>query len=198
MRTPANSKNMTERYSAALRDFALVVAIAAGTLAERGWRGRVLVAGLIVMLCFVSLGLIDPRTIAQEVVGQDRSRTAMKATLLSVEQEKAQAATPGSDFKECANGCPVMIVIPAGKFIMGAPKNESDRNASEGPPHEVTIAKPFCRFQVRGDVRRVGCLRRRGCVPASPGSLGPWRDACYQRELGRRQTICDLALEVDR
>src|SRR5262245_31691654 len=36
----------------------------------------------------------------------------------------AQAATPGSDFKECANGCPVMIVIPAGKFIMGSPENE--------------------------------------------------------------------------
>ena len=42
------------------------------------------------------------------------------------------------------------IVIPAGKFIMGSPKNESDRNASEGPPHEVTIAKPFAvsKFEV--------------------------------------------------
>ena len=128
----------------------MFVPIAAGTLAARARRGRVLVAGLIILLCFVSLGLIDPRTIAQEVVGQDRWRMAMEATLLSVEQEKAQAATPGSDFKECANGCPVMIVIPAGKFIMGSPESEPDRNASEGPPHEVIIAKPFAvsKFEV--------------------------------------------------
>ena len=32
-------------------------------------------------------------------------------TVLTVEQEKTKAAKPGSDFKECANGCPVMIVI---------------------------------------------------------------------------------------
>ena len=91
-------------------------------------------------------GFVDPGVIAQEVVWQYRSRMAV----LTVEQEKAQAAKPGSDFKECANGCPVMIVIPAGKFIMGSPENESDRNATEGPPHEVMIAKPFAvsKFEV--------------------------------------------------
>ena len=105
--------------------------------------------GLIVLLCFVSLG-INLQTIALEVVGQDRWRLAMEPALLSVEQEKAQAAKPGSDFKECANGCLVMIVIPAGKFIMGSPESEPDRNASEGPPHEVTITKPFAvsKFEV--------------------------------------------------
>jgi hypothetical protein len=69
MRTPANSKNMTERYS-------VFVPIAAGTLAERARRGTVLV-GFVVLLCFVNFGLIDPRTIAQEVVGHDRLRMAM-------------------------------------------------------------------------------------------------------------------------
>ena len=105
---------------------------------------------LIALLCLVSLGFIDPPTIAQEVVGQYRSRAAMEPTVLTVEQEKAQAAKPGSDFKECANGCPMMIVIPAGKFIMGSPESEPDRNASEGPPHEVMIAKPFAvsKFEV--------------------------------------------------
>ena len=75
---------------------------------------------------------------------------AMDPIVLTVEQEKAQASKPGTDFKECANGCPEMIVIPAGKFIMGSPENELDRNASEGPPHEVTIAKPFAlsKFEV--------------------------------------------------
>jgi hypothetical protein len=113
-------------------------------------RGGVLVAGLIVLLCLADLGVIDPGAIAQEVVGQYRWRMAMDPTVLTVEQEKAKAAKPGSDFKECANGCPAMIVIPAGKFIMGSPENESDREASEGPPHEVTVAKPFAvsKFEV--------------------------------------------------
>src|ERR1700738_5193981 len=83
-------------------------------------RGRVLVAGLIVLLCLADLGVIDPGAIAQEVVGQYRWRMAMDPTVLTVEQEKAKAAKPGSDFNECANGCPAMIVIPAGKFIMGS------------------------------------------------------------------------------
>ena len=110
----------------------------------------ILVADLMSLLFLVSLGFVDPRAIAQEVVGQAPQRMAMDPTVLTVEQEKAQASKPGTDFKECANGCPEMIVIPAGKFIMGSPENELDRNASEGPPHEVTIAKPFAlsKFEV--------------------------------------------------
>jgi formylglycine-generating enzyme required for sulfatase activity len=76
-------------------------------------------------------------------MGQYDWRMATGPTVLTVEQEKAKARKPGADFKECANGCPVMIVVPAGKFIMGSPETESGREASEGPQQEVTIAKPF-------------------------------------------------------
>ncbi|HYY38167.1 MAG TPA: SUMF1/EgtB/PvdO family nonheme iron enzyme, partial [Xanthobacteraceae bacterium] len=116
----------------------------------RAQRGRMLVTGLIVLLCLAALSSIDPGAIGQEVVGQYRWRVAMDPTVLSVDQEKEKAAKPGSDFKECANGCPVMIVIPGGKFIMGSPDNESDRNADEGPQHDVTVAKPFAvsKFEV--------------------------------------------------
>jgi formylglycine-generating enzyme required for sulfatase activity len=60
------------------------------------------------------------------------------------------ALAPGSDFKDCARSCPAMIVIPAGKFTMGSLENASDRRASEGPAHEVVIAKPFAvsRFEI--------------------------------------------------
>jgi hypothetical protein len=118
---PANSENVAERYSVELRDFALLVAISAGTLAARARRGRMLVGDLFSLLCLVSLDSVGPRANAQEVVGQDPWRMAMGPTVLTVEQEKAHAAKPGSDFKECANGCPAMIVIPAGKFMMGSP-----------------------------------------------------------------------------
>ena len=94
----------------------------------RAERVRVLIAGLIVLLCLAALGLIDPGASAQEFGGPHRWRsTAMGPTVLTVGQEKAKAANPGSEFKECANGCPVMIVIPAGKFTMGSPENEADR-----------------------------------------------------------------------
>src|SRR5258708_7565009 len=111
------------------------VSIAAGTFEAQARRGRVLVAGLLALLHL-------PTLMGPDAIAQEGWRMAMDPTLLTVEQERAQAANPGSDFKECANGCPVMIVIPAGKFVMGSPENESGRNASEGPPHEVTIAKP--------------------------------------------------------
>ena len=104
---------------------ALFVPIAAGTLAARARRGRALVASLIALLCLESLGFVDPGAIAQEVVWQYCWRMAMDpTTVLTVEQEKAQAAKPG-DFKECANGCPVMIVIPADKFIIGSPTSRT-------------------------------------------------------------------------
>jgi hypothetical protein len=59
----------------------------------------------------------------------------MDLTVLTAGQEKVKAAKPSSDFKECENGCPVMIVIPAGRFMMGSPENEPDRRRSEGPLH---------------------------------------------------------------
>lgn len=137
----------------------MFVRVAAGILGARARRGRAPVAGLIVLLCPAGLGFVDPGAIA---AGQYRWRTAMDPTVLTVEG-RAKAATLGSDFKECAN-CPVMIVIPAGKFMMGSPENEADRNASEGPQHEVTIAKPFAvsKFEVTFE-EWDACVARAAC-----------------------------------
>jgi formylglycine-generating enzyme required for sulfatase activity len=64
-------------------------------------------------------------------------RVTMGPSVLSVKSEKEKAVKPGSDFRECATGCPTMIVVPAGSFVMGSPLTV------EGPQHEVTIAQPF-------------------------------------------------------
>jgi formylglycine-generating enzyme required for sulfatase activity len=48
----------------------------------------------------------------------------------------------GRTFSDCAN-CPLMRVLPAGRFTMGSPGQEVGRQAGEGPLHEVTIARPF-------------------------------------------------------
>jgi formylglycine-generating enzyme required for sulfatase activity len=102
---------------------------------------RSIAARLTILLCLVNPVFVDVRAVAQ-MVGQARWQMVANATVLTVEQEKARAAEPGSYFKECASGCPVMIVIPAGKFTMGSPQNEPDREASEGPQHDVAVAPP--------------------------------------------------------
>jgi formylglycine-generating enzyme required for sulfatase activity len=70
-------------------------------------------------------------------------RVVMRPSVLTAKQEREKASKPGSNFKECANGCPMMIVVPAGKLTMGSPENEEDRDLSEGPQHEVMIAEPL-------------------------------------------------------
>jgi formylglycine-generating enzyme required for sulfatase activity len=67
--------------------------------------------------------------------------TVMGPSVLSAAQE--QAAKPGAQFTECANGCPTMIVVPAGSYMMGSPAIEPDSSPNESPQHQVTIAKPF-------------------------------------------------------
>lgn len=69
-------------------------------------------------------------------------RVAMGPTVLTVKEEKDKAAQPGSEFKDCAHGCPTMVVVPAGEFMMGSPKSERDRYEREGPQHKVTIVTP--------------------------------------------------------
>jgi formylglycine-generating enzyme required for sulfatase activity len=36
-----------------------------------------------------------------------------------------------------------LVLVPAGRFIMGSPESESDRHPDEGPQHLVTIGRPF-------------------------------------------------------
>jgi formylglycine-generating enzyme required for sulfatase activity len=48
---------------------------------------------------------------------------------------------PGATFQECRT-CPEMVVIPAGKFVMGTPEGQRDHEKDEHQ-HEVTIANAF-------------------------------------------------------
>ena len=71
----------------------------------------------------------------------------MEASVVTADQEKELASQPKAEFADCKRGCPLMVVIPAGKFMMGTEgspdENCNDSNPCEGRQHEVTIAKPF-------------------------------------------------------
>ncbi len=49
---------------------------------------------------------------------------------------------PGSTFRDC-KGCPEMVVVPPGSFVMGSPTAEKGRAKDEGPAHRISISRPF-------------------------------------------------------
>lgn len=49
---------------------------------------------------------------------------------------------PGEVFRD-GDDCPAMVVIPAGKFLMGSPQSEVGHVEREGPQHIVRIGNPF-------------------------------------------------------
>lgn len=75
----------------------------------------------------------------------------------------ASQLSPGTIFRD-ASGCPEMVVIPAGEFMMGSPENEPGRSSDEGPQHRVVIARPFAvgRYAVTFD-EWDACVAAGGC-----------------------------------
>ena len=90
---------------------------------------------------------------------------------LSVAEERS--LRPKDVFKECASGCPEMVVVPAGSFTMGSSATERGREANEGPQHLVTIGQDFAvgRFAVTFE-EWDACVRDGGCWGYRPGDQG--------------------------
>ncbi|MEI7837572.1 MAG: formylglycine-generating enzyme family protein [Planctomycetota bacterium] len=62
----------------------------------------------------------------------------------AVAAEKAKSPLPKYTTLDLGKGVAMkLVLVPAGKFMMGSPDSEKDREIDEGPPHEVTISKPF-------------------------------------------------------
>ena len=108
-------------------------------------------------------------------------RVVMKPAVLTPVQERTLA--PMSEFRECAHGCPTMVVVPAGSFIMGSPESEKKADDNERPQHEVTLAKPFAigKFDVTfaewDACVEVGACRRVGWGGDRPVIDVSWEDA---------------------
>ena len=67
--------------------------------------------------------------------------TALRVRLAALADART-GYEPGATFRDCP-GCPEMVVVPAGSYMMGSPSGEKGRDDDEGPRHRVRIAKPF-------------------------------------------------------
>jgi len=83
------------------------------------------------------------------------------------------AGDPGGElFKEC-DDCPLMIVVPTGKAMLGSPPGEAGRKSDELSPHEVDIAQPLAiaRHATTFD-EWDACVADGGCNNRRPGDYG--------------------------
>ncbi len=98
------------------------------------------------------LGYIDPPALPEKevavlvqppLVKAKKDANCIVAGLLDI------CLKAGDSFKDC-EGCPEMVVVPAGSFMMGSPADEKDRYEDEGPQHKVTFGKSFAvgKFEV--------------------------------------------------
>lgn len=92
----------------------------------------------------------------------------------------APKTRPGETFEEC-DVCPEMVVVPAGRFLMGSSETEVGRGGHEGPQRQVSIARPFAvgLFEVTF-AQWDACVAAGGCVDPDEG---PWSPP--DREWGR-------------
>jgi len=83
----------------------------------------------------------------------------------------AQQVGPGSTFRDCPT-CPEMVVLPAGEFTMGSPKEESGQ-VDEKPLRKVTFANAFAmsKFEITFD-QWDACTAEGACPKADDEGAG--------------------------
>ncbi len=136
---------------------------------RRGQHTLAVAAGLFACVVVGAIGWYNQAYLRE----QYHWRMAMEPTVSTAAEEVEKASKHGAGFRECAKGCPMMIVIPAGSFLMGSPEIEQDRNADEGPQHEVTIPKAFAvsKFEVTF-AEWDACVEAGACPQASDRGWG--------------------------
>ena len=99
------------------------------------------------VLAHMWFNLAASRGVAAALAERDAVAARMTPQQLAAAQERASAWQPvarreDTEFRDCAE-CPLMVVVPAGSFMMGSPAGELSRRDGEGPVHRVSISQPF-------------------------------------------------------
>src|ERR671925_977843 len=84
----------------------------------------------------------------------------LRSWMSTLPPARAQTLAPGTSFRDCSTGCPEMVMLPQGSFVMGAPPGEeehenvpNERRGHSVPQHLVTIRHSFAiaKFDVTRD-----------------------------------------------
>ena len=127
---------------------------------------------------YESLGLVhaDAKVQATSEVGDwlwvENSDGQAGYVHTSALEEYVSRYSPGDVFRDCS-GCPEMVVVPAGKFNMGANVSEKYSQDSERPVHQVTISEPFAvgKYEVTFS-EWDACVAAGGCGGYRPDDVG--------------------------
>ncbi len=84
----------------------------------------------------------SPAAPSEAPPGSPAAKSTAAAVLVGPPPKVAVNDPGGEVFREC-DECPEMVVVPAGKAMLGSPLGESGRQKFEAGPHLVEIAKPF-------------------------------------------------------
>jgi formylglycine-generating enzyme required for sulfatase activity len=109
----------------------------------------------------------------------------------SVASPGGSGTSPGQTFKDCGD-CPEMVVVPAGRFLMGSPPGEAGRDADEGPQRWVDVPRfALGKFEVtQGEwlaVMGSNPSRFSNCGMNCPVENVSWNDSQeYVRRLSQR------------
>jgi hypothetical protein len=116
--------------------------------------------------------------VAEDTHGQQNPEATFRLTARSsrLYLAGAQALKHETVFRDCLDGCPEMVVIPPGRFMMGSPHSEVGHFGEESPVHEVRIAYSFAvgkypvtRGEWRQFVQVTGHPKAENCNWENPG-----------------------------
>jgi formylglycine-generating enzyme required for sulfatase activity len=116
----------------------------------------------------VQQSLLQRVTAAERERDEARREVATEAAKLAV-LEKGPGSNSVSQFRDCSD-CPEMVVVPAGKFMMGS----ANGTVAEKPVHVVAIPQPFAvgKYEVTF-AEWEACVAGGGCTShKSPSDMG--------------------------
>lgn len=150
--------------------------LAACRLAEKKRRSRARRVGLLVLALLLLL-ITSAIAFLQRDLIMDYAywHWILRGSALSAHAEAELARRPGTEFSECAHGCPIMVTVPPGEFLMGSP--EGIGAAIERPRHLVLIQYPFAvsRHPITFDEWKL-CVDSDACDRANDAGWGQgWR-----------------------
>ncbi len=136
-------------------------------------KSRVYFTSVVMLLAQIGVGRADCDRFASAAAPDD---------VPSLGQTK-DLTTKGTTFRDCPV-CPEMVVIPAGRFVMGSPETDRDARDNERPQRKVTIAKPFAvsKFEVT-NAEWNACINSGGCVYRPSAWLQPHGRLGHQKQL---------------